>query len=406
MYNIYKSDPTNINPISITDYSLDQNSTSLSLLGKNYPAYGQSIATNFVHLLENFASATPPNNSIQGQLWYDNINNKLMVNDAGGAFWSPVNRVYQQNNEPLDVKTGDVWINTTPGNIQLTIRTDTGSWTQPWPTTTSLTGSFPSDGYLDSSLQPHSIIKETIGSTSSVVAIFATEAFTPLSPDQGFSQLKRGINIPNDAIFNGVSQSTYNLQLTYPRTEAVSVNNFVRNDINQRLAGSLSIAIDSNSLQLGYNNNFILEVVNQYNSKFINSYQSTSTSAVSGQFTFDVQVNGQSTTLLTVDGSNQTVTIGETGNVGQKVKGNLVVTGDVNFIPAGTIMPFAGTVAPLGWLMCDGSTTSTLVHPKLSAAIAGQFGPSVGGVIVLPDLRNYLIPANNTGTTINYIIRY
>jgi hypothetical protein len=45
--------------------------TSLNLVGKNYPNYGEKIAENFLHLLENFSGPLPPENPIEGQLWYD-----------------------------------------------------------------------------------------------------------------------------------------------------------------------------------------------------------------------------------------------------------------------------------------------------------------------------------------------
>lgn len=45
-------------------------STSLTLFGKNAPDYGDYLQENMVHLLENFAGATPPTSAIEGQLWY------------------------------------------------------------------------------------------------------------------------------------------------------------------------------------------------------------------------------------------------------------------------------------------------------------------------------------------------
>ena len=45
--------------------------TDLSFVGKGYAGYGELIAVNFLHLLENFANTTAPTKPIQGQLWYD-----------------------------------------------------------------------------------------------------------------------------------------------------------------------------------------------------------------------------------------------------------------------------------------------------------------------------------------------
>jgi hypothetical protein len=46
--------------------------TSLQLIGKNLLNYGDPIAENFVHLLENFSNNTAPVNPTSGQLFYNN----------------------------------------------------------------------------------------------------------------------------------------------------------------------------------------------------------------------------------------------------------------------------------------------------------------------------------------------
>ena len=72
-YTITFSDPSkSSSPITVNDLTENTTSTSLSLVGRNYSNYGVSFAKNFVHLLENFASPSAPNNSIEGHLWYNN----------------------------------------------------------------------------------------------------------------------------------------------------------------------------------------------------------------------------------------------------------------------------------------------------------------------------------------------
>ena len=53
--------------------------TDLSLIGKGYAGYGESIAENFVHILENCSNSTAPTKPIQGQLWYDSGASQLKV---------------------------------------------------------------------------------------------------------------------------------------------------------------------------------------------------------------------------------------------------------------------------------------------------------------------------------------
>ena len=56
-----------------------------------------------------------------------------------------------------------------------------------------------------------------------------------------------------------------------------------------------------------------------------------------------------------------------------------------NIFPVvGTIIPFAGTVAPTGWILCNGSSFSETDYPELYALL--------GNTKVVPDLRNrYLL---------------
>ena len=76
-YTIVKSDGTVLT--TIADGTINTTSTSLGLPGRNYAGYGQYLDTDFVHVLENFASTTPPPNPLQGQLWFDTNVNVLKV---------------------------------------------------------------------------------------------------------------------------------------------------------------------------------------------------------------------------------------------------------------------------------------------------------------------------------------
>jgi len=82
-YTIVKSNGTVLT--TIADGTINTTSTSLGLPGRNYAGYGQTLDTNFVHLLENFADTTPPANPLLGQLWFNTNNNTLCVCPADGT---------------------------------------------------------------------------------------------------------------------------------------------------------------------------------------------------------------------------------------------------------------------------------------------------------------------------------
>ena len=81
-YTIVKSDGTVLT--TIADGQVNTTSTSLGLPGRNYAGYGQILDTNFVHMVENFASNDVPTNPMRGQLWYNTNNATLYVCPTDG----------------------------------------------------------------------------------------------------------------------------------------------------------------------------------------------------------------------------------------------------------------------------------------------------------------------------------
>jgi microcystin-dependent protein len=59
-------------------------------------------------------------------------------------------------------------------------------------------------------------------------------------------------------------------------------------------------------------------------------------------------------------------------------------------VPPGSLFPFAGTVAPSGWLLCDGSSRSTTTYANLFSVLNYTYGGS-GANFNLPDLRGRAI---------------
>lgn len=106
-YDIYKSDGSLL--VTIPDGEVDV-STSLKLLGKNFAGYGNIVAEDFVHLLENFTATTPPSNPLPGQLWFNKNTNRISVYDEAGN-WKELGQLVVQINEPAGAtrRVGDFW---------------------------------------------------------------------------------------------------------------------------------------------------------------------------------------------------------------------------------------------------------------------------------------------------------
>ncbi|HLO77115.1 MAG TPA: tail fiber protein [Magnetospirillum sp.] len=60
----------------------------------------------------------------------------------------------------------------------------------------------------------------------------------------------------------------------------------------------------------------------------------------------------------------------------------------VNSVPTGSVTAYVASVAPTGWLMCNGAEVSRLAYPKLFALIGVRFGEGDGvNTFNVPDLR-------------------
>jgi microcystin-dependent protein len=75
-------------------------------------------------------------------------------------------------------------------------------------------------------------------------------------------------------------------------------------------------------------------------------------------------------------------------------------------IPAGILAPFAGSTAPDGWLLCDGSAVSRTTYSSLFAVIATTYGAGDGSITFsLPDLRGRMaLGLDNMGGTSRDIV--
>jgi len=79
------------------------------------------------------------------------------------------------------------------------------------------------------------------------------------------------------------------------------------------------------------------------------------------------------------------------------IGGNLKVDGSISFgggidvpglVPVGVVVPFAGTAAPAGWFICDGTLKSKTLYSDLYAALDnGTLYGESGGQFRVPDLR-------------------
>lgn len=76
-------------------------------------------------------------------------------------------------------------------------------------------------------------------------------------------------------------------------------------------------------------------------------------------------------------------------------------------VPSGALMPYAGSTAPTGYLLCDGSAISRTTYASLFTAIGTSFGAGDGSTTFnLPDTRNVFLRGANASTRTISTISY
>ena len=268
--------------------------TDLSFIGKGYAGYGEKIAENFLHLLENFANTSAPTKPIEGQLWYDSTNNRLKVY-SGSAFVPAGGNVPYQSSAPSSLNTGDLWVDSDTG--QLYFYNGTASVLVGPPSSTGTTNGFTFDTILDSGDTNQNITK--LFNDGNLLAIISEDTFTPKVSISGFATIKKGITLTtaiSDVKFQGTASDADALG-------GVSAANYLRANANDTTSGTLTVANDG-GLIVGSDSDITI-TVDSSGGIVSNTVQDT-------DITFKVNDGGATTTVMTIDGSESRVGIGTT----------------------------------------------------------------------------------------------
>jgi len=75
-----------------------------------------------------------------------------------------------------------------------------------------------------------------------------------------------------------------------------------------------------------------------------------------------------------------------------------VASDATSIVPVGTILTFAGTAAPTGYMRCDGSPLSIAVYAELFAVIGVTWGNPGGGDFNVPDMEGRFLRMQDNGT--------
>jgi hypothetical protein len=180
---------------TIADGTINTTAASITLIGKNFPTYGQLLNQNLVSMLENFASTTSPNSALTGQLWYDSSSNTLQYYRAGTSsnYWQTLTNIISSSSTPLNFQQNDFWWDT--ANQQLKYY-DNFQWITIGPQTTN-------DG-----------LTRVSGTNSFIVQIGGNNVFTV----DAYGRVSAAYNPVMQGTGNSTSSQVVGAGLLYPTT--------------------------------------------------------------------------------------------------------------------------------------------------------------------------------------------
>ena len=308
--------------------------TDISFVGKGYAGYGETIAENFLHLLENFSNTTAPSKPITGQLWYDESDARLKV--YTGSTFSPTGGARYQASAPSAQVQGDLWIDS--DTQQLYFYNGSSNVLVGPPSSTGTTNGFVYETIQDSGDNNQNITKWF--NDGNLIAIISEDSFTPKSAITGFATITAGVTLSTDvsgAKFTGTATDSDKLG-------GVTAANYLRSNTNDTTSGTLGVVNDT-GLTVGADNDLKFSVDG---TGAIVSQQVADT-----DITFKVNDGGTTTTVMTIDGSTSRIGIGTTtpttkldvsgtvnataftGPITGNVTGNVTSSGTSSFVTMG-----------------------------------------------------------------------
>jgi hypothetical protein len=323
-YTINKTDGTIL--ATVADGQIDELSTDLTLVGKNYSGFGESINENFVKLLENFSSSSQPVSPIRGQIWFDASELKLKV--YSGTGFVPVSSATISSQQPLNLGVGDLWFNDVAKQLYFFDGTNTILLGPDYSVLQGISG-LKVVNILDSLNQNRVVVY--LYANGILLGIFSKDAFTPKLPIDGFS----GSIIPG---FSAGTLANLKFNVTVTNSEKLGgqpASLYVRNDTSNIVNGQIII-----SSNLG----LIIGDANQGQFQVQDGNLIIANIASNKQMTFNVRRDVIAESAITIEADARRISLYDgypTSEVqiggSLTVQGDLTVNGDVVTVNTSTV---------------------------------------------------------------------
>jgi hypothetical protein len=327
----------------LVDGQIDNTSTNLVLVGRNYSGYGEYFNENFIKLLENFSNTAAPSNPLQGQTWWDITDQRLKVFD--GDVWKASGGPFVQDTQPQMV-AGDLWIDNLRNQVYAFDGDDIFLIGPQYTNAQGLSG-FQMSSLLDEQSRSRTIVN--LYAAGNLLAVISYLDFTPI-----YSQRIQGLvtdSNPDGRIFTGINvidKDNFKFRGIAESANALvtgagvvrTADSFLPSNANGETVGTLKV-LNNGGITLGASQAHVQKVVgprvlfeNQLNDDDISLRVSSS---LYGSITIDA---------LYIDASEGRVGIFTTDRLPEytldvegdlRVTGNLLVEGETTSIDVATL---------------------------------------------------------------------
>lgn len=232
-YQINKTDGTIV--ATVADGQIDNLSTDITLIGKNYSGFGEALNENFIKLLENFSSVTAPTQPIKGQIWFDSSEAKLKI--YNGSDFVPVSSATISSTQPETLAIGDLWFNDVGGQLYFFDGTNPILLAPLYSSTQGLSG-LRVDSILDTLNQTRVIT--SLYNNGILLGIWSKDSFTPKVEIIGYT----GTIEPG---FNAGTLANFKIRATVTNSDNLGgapATTYVRTDTSNAINGQLVITTD------------------------------------------------------------------------------------------------------------------------------------------------------------------
>ena len=324
-YILNKTDGTLL--VTLVDGAIDNTSTDITLVGRNYKGFGEFINENYIKILENFSSSSAPTNPLKGQLWYDTSDARLKL--FNGTDWKVAGGPIVSNQEPNNMVAGDLWIDDAKNRLYFYDGTDLVLVGPMYTQRQGKTG-FEADSIVDDGNVTRTVLKLFVGGV--LAGVHSRVQFRPGNnfEIQGYPVDPNDTQTPQRQLikigFNPVNPTgeTYKYNGTADTAEALvdgagtkyDFTKFVATTGNQNMTGSLFVK-NSGGLAIGVGDSKFHAIKVDGTTTVFENQQGGS------DIDFRIRIGNSTSSALTIDATNQFV-----GFFNQNPTASLDITGD------------------------------------------------------------------------------